>query len=148
MFETILFGVLSIFLVKLSYEDWKTKLIDVPTTLFASGFVCAAYLFSFRFWEVFFWGIFFLIASKILKPYCEEKKFIGSGDISILSVLLPAAWFVNQYLLAVFLVLFGIIALIAYRKDLLELKQERPLVPVITVAWVLTWVFWVVLLKA
>lgn len=148
MFETILFGVLSIVLVKLSYEDWKTKLIDVPTALFSSGFVCAAYLFSLRFWEMFFWGIFFLIASGLLKPYCEDKKFIGAGDISILSFLLPAAWFVNQYLLAVFLVLFGIIALIAYRKDLLGFKTERPLVPIITVAWVLTWVFWVVLLKA
>jgi hypothetical protein len=148
MFETILFGVLSVMLVKLSYEDWKTKLIDVPTALFSSGVVCAAYLFSLRVWEVFFWGIFFLIASGLLKPYCEDKKFIGAGDISILSFLLPAAWFVNQYLLAVFLILLGFSSLVAYRKDLVEQKQERPLVPVITIAWVLTWVFWVVFLKA
>jgi hypothetical protein len=148
MFETVLFGVLSIVLVKLSYEDWKTKLIDVPTALFSSGLVCAAYLFSSRFWEMFFWGMFFMIASGVLKPYCEEKKFIGAGDISILSFLLPAAWFINQYLLAVFLILFGLFALVAYRKDLVDMKEERPLVPIITVAWVLTWVFWVVLLKA
>lgn len=147
MMSLTLFGILSVLLLKQSYEDWKTKLVDVPIALFATGFVAAAYLFSQRYWEFLFWGLFFLIGWRILKPYCEKNNLIGAGDISVLTFLMPAAWFVNLYSLTVFLAVFGIAILVFYRKQLMD-KTDKPLIPVITIAWVFTWIIsqtWLVL---
>lgn len=140
MTSFILLGVLSIILLKLSYEDWQTKLVDVPVTLYASGFVSGAYILSGRFIEFFVWAIVFMFLWRFIKPFCEKNKLVGAGDISILSFLLPAAWFANVWLLSVFLALFGVVTLIWFRKQLLNKDLEKPLVPVITVAWIVTWI--------
>jgi len=143
MFSFILFGFLSIILLKLSYEDWLTKQVDVPVSLYASGFITGAYLLSLRYIEFLAWAIIFSLSWKFLKPFTEKNNLIGAGDISILSFLLPAAWFVNAWLLSVFLALFGLIALIWFKKQLFD-KTEKPLVPAITLAWIITWIIGVI----
>jgi len=135
----ILFSFLSIILLKLSYEDYKTKLVDAPTSLYASGIVTGFYLVSGRFIEFVVFAVLFLIAWKFLKPFCENKNLLGAGDVSILSFLLPALWFINSYAIGIFFILFGLTTLIIYRKQL-TVKEEKPLVPIITIAWVLTWI--------
>jgi hypothetical protein len=146
MTSFVLFGFLSIILLKLSYEDWKTKLIDAPITLFASGFVSAAYLLNSRFIEFVCWGLIFLVAWRFLKPFCEKNNLLGAGDVSVLSFLLPAAWFVNAWLLSVFLFVFGLIMFGWFKKKLFD-KTEKPLVPVIAVAWILTWIIAMIFFK-
>jgi len=140
MFSFVVFGFLSIILLKLSYEDWQTKLVDVPIILYASGFVTGAYILSSRYIEFVVWAILFLVLWRFIKPFCRKNNLVGEGDISVLSFLLPAAWFVNAWFLSVFLALFGLTALIWFRKKLLNKDLEKPLVPVITLAWVLTWI--------
>lgn len=139
MINQIVFGLLSILLLKLSYEDWQTKLVDVQTTLYASGFITGAYLFAGRFLEFIAWAVVFSLSWRFLKPLVERKNLVGAGDVSIFSFLLPAVWFANAWLLSVFLLLFGVTALVWYRKKLFD-ASEKPLVPIITVAWILTWI--------
>ncbi len=139
MISFILFGFLSILLLKLSYEDWQTKLVDVQTTLYAAGFVTAAYLLSFRYIEFICWSLVFVLAWRFIKPFSEKNNLLGAGDVSILSFLLPATWFVEPMLLAVFLLFFGVTTLIWFRKKLFD-TTEKPLVPIITLAWILTWI--------
>lgn len=143
----VVFGILSVLLARLSYQDWKEKLIDVPTTLFASGFVFAAYAFSGRYWEILFWGCFFFLAMNVLKARCEKNNLLGAGDVSVLSFLSPAAWFANAYLLSIFFFLIGFLTIVFYRGSLLD-KKEKAFIPIITVAWVFSWIIWVVFLKA
>jgi hypothetical protein len=81
-------------------------------------------MFSQRYWEFFFFSIFFILAWSIAKPYFENKKIIGSGDISVLSFVLPVTWFVNPYMLPVFLFLFGVTALTWYRKELFTTNYD------------------------
>lgn len=139
MFEITLLSIISILLIRISYTDWLNKSVEVPITLYATGFLTATYLFSQRYWEFFFFSIFFILAWAIAKPYFENKKLIGAGDISVLSFVIPTTWFVNPYMLPIFLVLFGLTALTWYRKELF-VANEKPMIPIITIALLLAWI--------
>jgi hypothetical protein len=127
-------------MVRISYTDWLKKVVEVPVTLYAAGFVTAAYMFSARYWEFFFFTIFFALAWLILKPWFENKKLIGAGDISILTFLLPATWYVNPYFPVVFLLAWAATTLVWYRKELNQ-STEKPMAPMMTIALLLTWIY-------
>jgi hypothetical protein len=139
MMEITLLMVTCIALIRTSYTDWLNKVVEVPITLYVTGFVTAAYLFSQRYWEFFFFTIFFILAWAIAKPYFENKKLIGAGDISVLSFVIPVTWFINPYLTPTFLFLFALTTLAWYRKELTT-KTEKPMIPIITIALLLTWI--------
>jgi hypothetical protein len=103
-------------------------------------------MFTQRYWEFFFFSIFFILAWSIAKPYFENKKIIGSGDISVLSFIIPTTWFVNPQMLPTFLFLFGLTALIVYKKELTT-STEKPMIPIITIALLLTWIITHLFLK-
>jgi len=140
MFEVIILSIMSILLIRLSYTDWLNKVIEVPITLYATGIMTAAYLFTNRYYEFLFFSIFFILTWMIAKPFFENKKLIGEGDISVLSFLIPTAWFIQPYYLPIFLFLIGITTAILYHKDLTHLTEYKPMIPPITIAWIITWI--------
>jgi hypothetical protein len=144
MIEMTVLTVVSIILLRISYTDWLKKVVEVPVTLYATGFITAAFLFSQKYWEFFFSTLFFILAWKIAKPYCEDKNLIGAGDISVLSFVVPTTWLVNPYLTPIFLVTFAISALVWYRKELTT-PTEKPMIPIITIALLLSWIVGVAL---
>jgi hypothetical protein len=138
MISLTLLTVTSIILLRLSYTDWLKKIVEVPITLYATGFITAAYLFQQRYWEFLFFSLFFILAWRIAKPYFAKRNLIGEGDISVLSFVLPVTWFVNPYLLPTFLFLLAITTLAWYRNRLF-IHEEKPMIPIITIALLLTW---------
>lgn len=137
--ENLFFGIGTIILLKLVWEDLKTRQLDARNSSVMFGIVMALFYIAGNYIYLLYYAIILVLTLKFydnhIKPKLKGLIYLGKGDISILTWVMPGFFIIHWLLLPFFLMIYLIINLI----QTVCIKEKYPGTISILIAFVLTW---------